>query len=49
MDSEQALRKTNARFEKRFTRMQELVAADGKDWSAMPSAEREVYWKKAKA
>lgn len=48
MDSEQALRKTNTRFEKRFTRMQELVAKDGKEWNKLSADEREAYWKNAK-
>jgi tetrapyrrole methylase family protein/MazG family protein len=48
MDSEQALRKTNTRFEVRFRKMQELVRAAGKDWGTLPAGEKEVYWKRAK-
>jgi tetrapyrrole methylase family protein/MazG family protein len=48
MDSEQALRITNTRFEKRFAKMQDLVKADGKDWETLPAPEKEIYWKKAK-
>lgn len=48
MDSEQALRMTNTRFETRFTKMQELVKDDGKDWETLPHDQRESYWKKAK-
>jgi tetrapyrrole methylase family protein/MazG family protein len=48
VDSEQALRKTNLRFENRFQRMQELVAADGLKWSELAADRREFYWKKAK-
>lgn len=48
IDSEQALRRCNARFETRFTRMQAAVAADGKQWRALSSEERERYWKEAK-
>lgn len=49
LDSEQALRKTNQRFEKRFHKMQELVIADGKMWADLVSADRESYWQKAKS
>lgn len=48
MDGEQALRKTNTRFETRFSKMQALVVADGKAWDSLPDAEKESYWKKAK-
>lgn len=48
IDSEQALRKTNMRFEKRFEKMQALVKADGKEWLKLNPAEKEIYWKKAK-
>lgn len=49
LDSEQALRRCNRRFEERFTRMQERVLADGLKWSELSSDERERYWKAAKA
>lgn len=49
LDSEQALRETNARFETRFMKMQELVSADGKEWTTLPAEEKEKYWKKAKS
>ena len=48
LDSEQALRECNRRFEMRFMRMQELVTADGRDWSTLPADEKEKYWKRAK-
>jgi len=48
VDSEQALRKTNQRFEKRFEKMQTLVAADGLDWAKLSDADKEKYWKRAK-
>lgn len=48
LDSEQALRKTNQRFESRFRRMQEQVLQEGKDWKTLPVDEKEKQWKKAK-
>lgn len=49
LDSEQAIRKTNTRFENRFRKMQDLVKAAGLDWNTIPSGDKEAYWKKAKA
>jgi MazG family protein len=49
LDAEQALRKTNRKFEKRFVKMQELVAADGKDFKALTVDGLEEFWKRAKA
>ena len=49
VDSEQALRKTNLRFEKRFEKMQELVKAEGRDWKDLAAEDKEKYWKAAKA
>lgn len=49
LDSEQAARKCNQRFEARFRRMQEAVAADGKKWKGLPAEEKEKYWKAAKS
>jgi tetrapyrrole methylase family protein / MazG family protein len=48
VDSEQALRKTNLRFEKRFVKMQALVTADGLEWMKLAEADKEKYWKRAK-
>jgi tetrapyrrole methylase family protein/MazG family protein len=48
IDPEQALRKTNMSFEERFTKMQELVKADGREWAALNASDKETYWKKAK-
>lgn len=48
MDSEQALRITNQRFEKRYFAMQELVRLDGKDWLVLTPEEKEKYWQQAK-
>lgn len=48
LDSEQALRKTNRRFERRFAKMQDLVTTAGLHWSALSPAERESFWQAAK-
>jgi tetrapyrrole methylase family protein/MazG family protein len=48
IDPEQALRKTNVSFEERFTKMQELVKADGREWASLNATDKEIYWKKAK-
>lgn len=48
VDSEQALRTTNKRFENRFVRMLELLKDAGKDPDACPLQELEEYWQKAK-
>lgn len=49
IDSEQALRKTNMRFEARFEKMQSLVKKDGLEWGTLPPELKEKYWKLAKA
>jgi tetrapyrrole methylase family protein/MazG family protein len=48
IEPEQALRKTNMSFEERFTKMQELVKADGREWASLNATDKENYWKKAK-
>jgi tetrapyrrole methylase family protein/MazG family protein len=48
LDSEQALRECNARFEGRFTRMQEAVANAGLDWEKITPEQKEKFWKGAK-
>jgi tetrapyrrole methylase family protein/MazG family protein len=48
LDAEQALRKTNMSFEKRFKKMQELVKTAGLDWATLPPDQKEKYWKQAK-
>jgi tetrapyrrole methylase family protein/MazG family protein len=48
IDPEQALRKTNLRFEARFMKMQELVEKAGRDWNTLSADEKESFWKKAK-
>lgn len=48
IDSEQALRIANARFEKRFTTMLRLIAEDKKDPQQLSAIEMESFWQKAK-
>lgn len=48
LDSEQALRKANTRFESRFEKMQSFVASDGKDWMKLTPEEKNEYWERAK-
>lgn len=48
VDSEQALRTTNKRFENRFLRMFELLKSAGKDPDTCPLAELESFWQTAK-
>ena len=47
-ESEQVLRTTNARFEKRFVQMQEFCRQDGKDFAQLDSEQMEEYWIRAK-
>jgi nucleoside triphosphate diphosphatase len=49
IDYSQALRGANAKFERRFRRMEELAAADGVALSTLGLPEQEAYWEKAKA
>lgn len=48
IDAEQALRKTNSRFESRFHRMRTQVTVEGLDWSTLSPEEKERRWKQAK-
>ncbi|WP_413560989.1 nucleoside triphosphate pyrophosphohydrolase [Bdellovibrio sp. HCB209] len=48
MEPEQVLRKANSRFEERFNKMVEFAGAEGKDWGALSTEEKEQYWIKAK-
>ncbi len=48
LDAESALRETNARFRRRFERMQELAAERGLDLTAMPLEEQDKLWEEAK-
>ena len=47
-DAEQALRRTNRKFETRFQKMSELISQDGKSFSELPVSELETYWQRAK-
>lgn len=48
IDTEQALRKTNERFEKRFFLAQELCEQSGHNWMNLSEDEREGFWRQAK-
>ena len=48
IDPEQALRKTNARFIKRFDKMQAHVKAAGLNWDEITLVEKEKFWQRAK-
>jgi len=48
LDAEQCSRKANARFEKRFQKMREIVRDEGQQWEKLNSAEKEQFWAKAK-
>ena len=48
LQPENALEKTNQKFMKRFTLMEELVAAEEVEFSEMTLSEMDVYWEKAK-
>jgi len=49
IDAEQALRKTNTRFETRLQRMRAQVIVEGLDWSTLSPDEKERRWKQAKS
>ncbi|NQU61187.1 MAG: nucleoside triphosphate pyrophosphohydrolase [Rhodospirillales bacterium] len=50
IDPETALRDGNTKFERRFRRMEELLASDGKDFRDQPVEEvLDVYWNRAKS
>lgn len=49
IDSEQALRKANSKFRRRFARVAAMSRADGKDVSERTAAELDAYWEKVKA
>ncbi|WP_137679230.1 nucleoside triphosphate pyrophosphohydrolase [Aurantiacibacter suaedae] len=48
VDAEQALKATNAKFERRFLAMEAMSAAEGADFAALPLDEQEEYWQRAK-
>ena len=49
VDYSAALRGANAKFERRFRRMETLAAEDGRSLSGMSLAEQDAYWDRAKA
>jgi len=49
VDFGSALRRANAKFERRFRAMEQLAAADGTDLSALPLEAQDRYWDLAKA
>lgn len=48
VDPEQALRKTNARFRRRFAHVERQVAVSGKAFSETPLEQMEEFWQEAK-
>lgn len=48
VDPEQALRKTNARFRRRFAHVELRIAASGNTFSEMPLERMEEFWQEAK-
>ena len=49
VDYSQALRAANAKFERRFRRMEALAQAEGTQLDGKSLAEQEAYWERAKA
>ncbi len=49
IDAEQALQASNAKFERRFRRMEEMAALDGHDFAQLPLERQEEYWQAVKA
>lgn len=48
IDAEQALKASNAKFERRFRDMEALAAVDGHDFAQLSLDEQEAYWQKVK-
>jgi MazG family protein len=48
VDPEQALRRTNAKFRSRFSRVEQGVEASGKAWKETKIEEMEAFWQAAK-
>jgi ATP diphosphatase len=48
VDAEEALRASNAKFERRFREMEKLAAADGLDFAALSLDAQEAYWQRVK-
>jgi MazG family protein len=49
IDPEQALRKANAKFERRFRAMEAAAAAEGVDFASLSLDDQEAYWQRVKA
>ncbi|MFN7057239.1 nucleoside triphosphate pyrophosphohydrolase [Hyphomonas sp.] len=49
VDPEQALRRANAKFERRFRAMEIAAAAEGVDFASLTLDEQEAYWQRVKA
>ncbi len=49
IDPGSAMRRANAKFERRFRRMEQFAAADGIDLGALPLDDQDRYWARAKA
>ena len=49
VSAEEALRASNTKFEARFRHMEQMAAADGQDFAALPLDEQEAYWQRVKA
>ena len=49
VDYSAALRGANAKFERRFRRMETLAAAEGRSLAGMPLEQQDAYWDRAKA
>lgn len=48
IDPEQALRRANAKFERRFRAMEAAAANDGKDFGSLDLEAQELYWQRVK-
>ena len=48
VDPEQALRRSNAKFEMRFKEMERLSKIESEDFAGLDIAAKEAYWQKAK-
>lgn len=48
MEPEETLRKANAKFVRRFRKMEELAEADAVEFAALDLDEQEAYWQRAK-
>lgn len=48
VDPEEALRRANAKFEHRFSHVEQRVSAAGGDWQGMTASELDAFWQEAK-